>query len=45
MGVPKPTEDTITSRLSEELKKLGVKAQPFKSINTPVGLRIPRLVV
>jgi len=39
MSIPKPTENTITSRLCKELEKLGVKALPFESIPTPVGRR------
>lgn len=37
--IPKPTENTITSLLKEELETLGVKALPFILINTPVGNR------
>jgi hypothetical protein len=35
--IPKPTENTITSLLKEELEALDVKALPFIVINTPVG--------
>jgi hypothetical protein len=44
MVVPKATEDTITSLLGEELRKRGVKAEPFRRLSTPVGDRIPDLL-
>ncbi len=39
MGVPKPTENTVTAFLKDELEKLGVKTIPFASLNTPAGRR------
>ncbi|RLI76484.1 hypothetical protein DRP05_12825 [Archaeoglobales archaeon] len=39
MGIPKPTENTVTVFLKNELEKFGVKALPFASISTPVGRR------
>ncbi len=39
MGVPKPTENTITVLLAKELEKFGGKALPFESIRTPAGRR------
>lgn len=42
--IPKPTEDTITTLLKEELEKRGCVAEPFKPVNTPKGLRKPDLV-
>jgi len=39
MSVPKPTENTVTSFLKDELEKLGVKATPFASLKTPEGRR------
>jgi len=35
MPVPKPTENTVTTFLKEELEKLGVTAVPFVSIDIP----------
>jgi hypothetical protein len=37
--IPKPTENTITSLLKEELETLGVKALLFIRVSTPVGDR------
>jgi len=42
--IPKPTEDTITSIISEELQARGIKVQPFAEIQTPSGLRKPDLI-
>lgn len=39
MGIPKPTENTVTTFLKDELEKFGVKTLPFASIRTPVGRR------
>jgi len=39
MGIPKPTENTVTAFLKDELEKLGVKTIPFASLNTPAGRR------
>jgi len=44
MGVPKPTENTVTAFLKDELEKFGVKTMPFASIHTPVGRREPDLL-
>ncbi|MCD6513324.1 MAG: N-6 DNA methylase, partial [Candidatus Odinarchaeota archaeon] len=39
MSIPKPTENTVTAFLKDELEKFGVKAIPFASIHTPAGRR------
>ena len=41
MGIPKATEDTITSILTNEINKLGVIAESFYEIKTPKGYRKP----
>jgi hypothetical protein len=41
LGVPKPTEDTITNLLVKELEKHGVKAETFPTISTPSGIGKP----
>jgi type I restriction-modification system DNA methylase subunit len=42
--IPKPTEDTITSHIAEELRKRGIGASLFVEIPTPSGFRKPDLV-
>jgi len=39
--IPKPTEDTITSLIAEELRKRGIKVSLFVEIPTPSGFRKP----
>jgi len=39
--IPKPTEDTVTNLLIEELERYGVKAESFPLISTPSGVRKP----
>lgn len=46
--IPKPTEDTITGLLRDELEKRlekrKVKVAQFVSLNTPAGIRKPDLL-
>ena len=42
--IPKPTEDTITSLIAEELQACGIEAQLFVEIRTQSGLRKPDLI-
>lgn len=42
--IPKATEDTITSLLRDELSMLGVKAELFAVVGTPVGVRKPDIL-
>ena len=42
--ISKPTEDTITAILRDELEELGVKAELIPSIATPAGPRKPDLL-
>ncbi len=44
VSLPKPTEDTLTTILTEELRARGVHAQPYMSLKTPVGTRKPDIV-
>ncbi|MDW8021191.1 MAG: N-6 DNA methylase [Nitrososphaerota archaeon] len=37
--IPKPTENTVTGILREELEKRGVKTSQFVSLDTPLGRR------
>jgi len=39
--IPKPTEDTVTKLLAEELENCGVKVEVFPVISTPGGVRKP----
>jgi len=42
--ISKPTEDTITAILKEELEKIGVNVELLPVINTPSGIRKPDLL-
>lgn len=42
--IPKPTEDTITSLLKEEIERFNVKVEQFPIIDTPEGKRKPDLL-
>ena len=39
--IPKPTEDTVTNLLAEELENCGVRVEVFPVISTPGGVRKP----
>lgn len=39
--IPKPTEDTVTNLLTNELEKYRVKTETFPTISTPGGIRKP----
>jgi len=39
MGIPKHTENSVTSLLATKLKNNGVNATPFANLSTPVGRR------
>ncbi|MDH5779024.1 MAG: N-6 DNA methylase [Candidatus Bathyarchaeota archaeon] len=39
--IPKPTEDTVTNLLANELEKYQVKTETFPTISTPGGIRKP----
>jgi len=39
MAIPKPTENTVTTFLRDELRKAGVQAMAFETLDTPVGRR------
>ncbi|HLI47027.1 MAG TPA: N-6 DNA methylase [Geobacterales bacterium] len=41
MTIPKATENTLTSILTNAISKLGINAQSFYEISTPNGNRIP----
>ena len=40
----KGSEDTITTLVQEEVKKLGLKAVAFSVLRTPIGIRKPDLL-